>query len=341
MDASSVPEQITALFKTLTSPDSAASAKAINTFYSADAKYTNPYLLLNGREDIIKSYSTLVQSNMDLDGQIESVVFDAPSQAATVTLVQISQPKALGGLVPIRINQTIQLQLEATDPAKPNQLYIVSHTEKHVAAEYLSHLPLVGGFYETQLRSAVGQLTLAGGEVLEKYKVLDAVPVAVDKAKSAVESATKMASATYDSASQTATEAANTARQYATNATTSASQMATETAAKATQLASSTANYTGLSTLLSSTFHWIDIAKSTAYTLSSTAVSTAATITSTAKDVAASLIEEGKGVSVSCYSPTCKAGQVCYSPTCARGRTLSVRLTVSLFFCFLLNDLRF
>ncbi|KAI9350255.1 hypothetical protein BDR26DRAFT_852082 [Obelidium mucronatum] len=326
-----VPQQLKALFSTLLSPDAAATATSINAYYDKDAKLTNPYLLLNGRDDIIKSYATLVASNMDLDGQIDSVVYDPSTQKATIQLVQISQPKALGGLVPIRINQTIDLQLEATDPSNPQKLYIVSHGEKHMAQEYLSHLPVVGGFYETQLRSAVGQLTLAGGEVLEKYKVLDAVPVAVDKAKNAVENATKLATDMSRTATQRANETARAASEYATTTASTASQLASDTAAKARGIANSTVEYTGLTSLLSSTFHWIDVAKATVTSVAATAKETVQQITSTTKDVAATLIEEGKGVSVSCYSPTCKPGQVCYAPTCARGRTLSVNLTVDNF----------
>ncbi|KAJ3038134.1 hypothetical protein HDU99_010328, partial [Rhizoclosmatium hyalinum] len=150
MDASApLPDQIQTLFTTLLTPDAASTTAAINAFYDKDAKLTNPYLLLNGREDIIKSYNSLISSNLDLDGAITSVVYDPSTQKATVQLTQISQPKALGGLVPIRINQTIDLQLEAT--GSDGKLYIVSHEEKHIAQEYLSHLPVVGGFYETQL----------------------------------------------------------------------------------------------------------------------------------------------------------------------------------------------
>ncbi|KAJ3012581.1 UNVERIFIED_CONTAM: hypothetical protein HDU68_001123 [Siphonaria sp. JEL0065] len=332
MDSNSpIPNQLKALFGSLLSPDASGSAAAINTYYDKEAKLTNPYLLLNGRDDIIKSYATLVASNMDLDCQIDSVVYDPSTQKATIQLVQISQPKALGGLVPIRINQTIDLQLEATDANAPQKLFIVSHSEKHFAQEYLSHLPVVGGFYETQLRSAVGQLTLAGGEVLEKYKVLDAVPVAVDKAKNAVESATKTVTDMSRTATQRARQTAREASEYATASAATATQVASDTAAKARGIATSTVEYTGLTSLLNSTFHWIDVAKATVTSVAATAKETVQQISSTTKDVAATLIEEGKGISVSCYSPTCKPGQVCYAPTCARGRTLSVNLTVDNF----------
>ncbi|KAJ3204472.1 hypothetical protein HDU82_005804 [Entophlyctis luteolus] len=194
MDSSNVPTQLKALFSVLLSTNAAASAAAITAHYDRNARLTNPYLvgLLNGRDEIVKSYASLIAANLDIDGQINSIQYDPATQKATLSLIQISQPKALGGLIPVRINQTLELQLEATDPTDRSKLYIVLHTEKHTAQEYLSQLPVLGDFYETQLRSAVGQLTLAGGEVLEKYHVLDAVPVAVDKAKSAVESASSV-----------------------------------------------------------------------------------------------------------------------------------------------------
>ncbi|KAI8612120.1 hypothetical protein BC830DRAFT_1138218 [Chytriomyces sp. MP71] len=287
--------------------------------------------LLNGREEIIKSYQSLVASNMDLDGTVDSIVYDPATQKASVQLVQVSQPKALGGLVPLKIAQSLDLQFEATDASTPKLLYIVSHMEQHTAQDYLSHLPVVGGFYETQVRSAVGQLSLAGGEVLEKYKVLDAVPVAVEKAKSAVESATKTINETTRTATQMANDTARSATQMATGAANSATKMANDTAVKAREVVTQTAHAAGLSSLLETTTNWIAIARATAQNIATTTTETARELSDTAKDVAAALIEEGKGVQVSCYSPTCKPGQVCYAPTCARGRSLSVSLTVDNF----------
>ncbi|KAJ3354340.1 hypothetical protein HDU83_005495 [Entophlyctis luteolus] len=363
MDSSNVPTQLKALFSVLLSTNAAASAAAITAHYDRNARLTNPYLvgLLNGRDEIVKSYASLIAANLDIDGQINSIrkrhyyqpflsvlpEYDPATQKATLSLIQISQPKALGGLIPVRINQTLELQLEATDPTDRSKLYIVLHTEKHTAQEYLSQLPVLGDFYETQLRSAVGQLTLAGGEVLEKYHVLDAVPVAVDKAKSAVESASKMASETAKTASQRANDTVISVTRIATSTKDTAMGIAASTASKArycikgvhsaanhyfrSEWTASTAKAAGLTTLLDSTVNWIQIARGTVNEIVFTTKETAQMIGSTAKDVAASLIEEGKGVNVSCYSPTCKPGQVCYAPTCARGRTLSVNLTVDNF----------
>ncbi|KAJ3239440.1 hypothetical protein HDU78_002829 [Chytriomyces hyalinus] len=332
MDATQpIPNQIKGLFTALLSHDVQITSAAITQYYDKECKLTNPYLLLNGRDEIIKSYTSLIVSNMDLDGQIDSVVYDPATQKATVQLVQLSQPKALGGLVPLKIHQTLDLQFEATDTSAPKLLYIVSHNEVHISQEYLSNLPVLGGFYETPLRSAIGQLTLAGGEVLEKYKVLDAVPVAVEKAKSTVESATKSINQTTRSATLMANETVSKATQMASGAANSATKMASETAEKARAAVGEAAHRSGLSALLQTTSEWIAIAKDTVSSIASSTQETAATISSTAKDVAAALIEEGKGVHVSCYSPTCKPGQVCYAPTCARGRSLSVNLTVDNF----------
>ncbi|KAI9366816.1 hypothetical protein DFJ73DRAFT_4499 [Zopfochytrium polystomum] len=211
-----------------------------------------------------------------------------------IDLFQYTDPKALGGLVPLKIHQILKLQLETQEPAPASSLYskkqaaaappkmvVTSHSEIHVAQTQLSQLPIVGGLYESGLRSAVGRLTLVGGGVLEYTGVLDAVPWAVHTIGAVASGASRLVSDT------TATAVRMTGVPYLYHRALDVGGWFTTQASR-----------------------------------------TVGRVAEVSRDVTATLIEEGAGVRVKCYSMSCRAGQVCYSPTCPRGRIVRMELSV-------------
>ncbi|KAJ1550636.1 hypothetical protein HK405_000139 [Cladochytrium tenue] len=222
-----------------------------------------------------------------------------------VDLFQFSRPKALGGLVKLKIHQILQLQLEEEEilsGPSPSMAYmaariaargslgplrrlvIVSHGEVHVAQTQLAQLPLVGGLYDSGVRPALGRLALAGGGLLEASGLLDAVPWAAQ----AVGAAAKRAGSAAGSVANAASGAAGVVLQGASGA----------------------ARAAGVPALVG---------------MVAGAMGRAA---SGARGAAAALIEEGRGVQVACYAPTCRPGLACYSPTCPRGRSVTARVSV-------------
>ena len=178
--------------------------KTIERCYDNDCVLQNPFMILNGRDEIIRSYEVLISANIDMAVEVNTITYDSASLIAMVDLFHFSNPKALGGLVPLKIHQILKLQLEAVDVPPVSALYkstttlsdstletktknskrklvVVNHNEIHVAQTHLSQLPVVGNLYDTGIRSALGQLTLAGGGILEYTGVLDIVPWAVSK----------------------------------------------------------------------------------------------------------------------------------------------------------------
>ncbi|KAJ3327442.1 hypothetical protein HDU76_011794 [Blyttiomyces sp. JEL0837] len=287
MDPQDIPSQLREVLKTMITTDTITMRETIIKYYDQDCRLQNPYMILNGREEIIRSYNALASSNMDLKIEIDTITFDKDSQTAMVDMLQFSQPKALGGLVPLKIHQILKLQLESSIE-NPSLLVIAQHHEVHVAQDYLAQLPIVGGFYDNGLRSALGQITIAGSGILNSTGLLDMVPWAVDRVGKAA-SATK--------------------------------QKAGEVVGTATSIAKSTVAATGVPTLISAVAEvggrWVSVAKDAA-----------SWVAEEARGTAASLIEEGKGVRIDCYSPTCRPGLVCYSPTCLRGKSLTVNMNV-------------
>ncbi|KAI8837337.1 hypothetical protein BC829DRAFT_48321 [Chytridium lagenaria] len=205
-------------------------------------------------------------------------------KTAMVDMVQYSSPKALGGMVPIKIHQILKLQLESSPVLGDAFLVIARHHEVHVAQDYIAQLPILGGFYETGIRSALGQLTLAGSAVLEYTGILDTIPRGVNMVKGAA-----------GAARATVGDIVRGAR---------AMGGAAAHASGVDRVYEASVNVGG---------RWAGEIRGV--------VGWAA---DGARTTAAHLIEEGKGMRVDCYSPTCKPGQVCYSPTCPRGRSLSI-----------------
>jgi hypothetical protein len=135
----------------------------------------NPYLMLLNRKDIAQLFSTMAVQASHMSMEIVSMDYLPQTQTAVAYMKLSFAPKAIGGLVSLRIHQTVHLQLEYNDE---RLLVITDHKELHTAEEFLSHLPLVGQFYDQSVRSAVGQLALYGGSLLNSSGVSDWVPPA-------------------------------------------------------------------------------------------------------------------------------------------------------------------
>ncbi len=64
----------------------------------------------------------------------------------------------------IRMHIILKLQLEQGDDG----LYrIVNQSEIPVAQDLISQMPILGGWYDSTIRNAVGQISMAGSAVLE------------------------------------------------------------------------------------------------------------------------------------------------------------------------------
>jgi hypothetical protein len=63
----------------------------------------------------------------------------------------------------ISMHYFMKLQVEESDDG----LYrIVDHHETHVTQDLISQMPILGGWYNSTIRNAVGQISLAGTSVM-------------------------------------------------------------------------------------------------------------------------------------------------------------------------------
>lgn len=100
---------------------------------------------------------------MDLKVDIGSITFDTQTLTAMAEIKQIIRPKALGGVMSVNMHFFLKLQVE---PVGDNFL-IVDHCEIHVAQDLISQMPILGSWYDSTIRNAVGQATMAGTSLLE------------------------------------------------------------------------------------------------------------------------------------------------------------------------------
>jgi hypothetical protein len=80
----------------------------------------------------------------------------------------------------ISMHYFIKLQVEESEDG----LYrIVDHHETHVTQDLISQMPILGSWYNTTIRNAMGQFSLAGTNLLEFSGFLEFAPRAVDVTK--------------------------------------------------------------------------------------------------------------------------------------------------------------
>lgn len=199
MDIYNINAEVKSSFLKILCIDEKSQEEEILRVYDIDCHLENSYMILQGRHEIVKSYATLAKNNISLTIAIDSVTYDAQQQLIMADIQQIMKPKALGGLMSIHIHFILKIQLEKSEDGKYR---IVDHKEIPVAQDLISQMPIVGGWYESTIRNAVGQISLAGSSVLEYTGFLDFAPRAVDATKSTASSIKSKAGSLVSSATR-------------------------------------------------------------------------------------------------------------------------------------------
>lgn len=114
--------------------------------------------------------------------------------------------KALGGIADVTIHEVLKLQLERSETGT---LKIVHHSEIHAAQDFISQVPVLGKWYDGSLRSTLGQVSLAGTQLLDRAGLLDLVPTLALKTKETAQSVVNRASAVTSSAASLGSRAVN------------------------------------------------------------------------------------------------------------------------------------
>lgn len=207
--------------------------------------------------------------------------YDPKTQIATVNLIQTIKPKALGGVLAITTHQRLKLQLESNESSNNGTLLIVEHSEVHLAQDLIKQMPIIGKWYEHGIRTAIGQLSMAGTSVLNATGILDLFPAAV---------------------------------RISTDTARGVKMKANAFANRALEVGVPALEATGVTPLVRDVYGLTNRAVGWA----TNTTKEAAQLT---KSAAVKLIEDGRGENIDCYSPTCEPGKRCYSPTCPRGNT--------------------
>ncbi|KAI8823404.1 uncharacterized protein EV422DRAFT_353699 [Fimicolochytrium jonesii] len=281
MDPAHINKQIfQALFRGLINKDVLIQRQTIEHAYFQEARLQNPYLVLGNRAEIIRGFAGLSNACTELYAIVDNVDYDPTTQKALIKLTQVIKPKALGGVIAITTHQHLYLQLETDTERGDNLLRIVEHTEKHVAQDVIKQMPIIGKYYEHEIRTAVGQLSMAGASVINATGLLDLVPAAV---------------------------------RVGSDTATAARQKAERIASRTAEVAIPALEATGVTPLVRDLYGLSNRALGWA-------ANTTREAAQMTRSTAAQFLEDGRGDVVDCYSPTCEAGKTCYCPTCPRGK---------------------
>ncbi|TPX57338.1 hypothetical protein PhCBS80983_g03910 [Powellomyces hirtus] len=275
MNVDHIESHLKALFKGVLNKDTVIQRQTIERAYFPEARLQNPYLvrIKRGPPEAAPTYGQRLKV---------FVAYDDSTQSATVSIFQTIKPKALGGIMAITTHQQLQLQLER-DSDRGSMLRIVDHAEKHIAQDIIKQMPIFGKWYEHGIRTAVGQISMAGTSVLNATGLLDLVPAAV---------------------------------RVGTDTATAVKIKATRIGSRVAEVAAPAWEATGVTPLVRDVYGLTNRAVGWA-------TSTTRGAAQMTRSAAARLIEDGRGDHVDCYSPTCKPGQNCYSPTCPRGKHIA------------------
>jgi len=317
MDPKSIEQSITEMLIDMHSLDISKQKLAIETYYDKDCRLENPYMILSTRKEIESLFSSLANQNTELAAAIDSIAYDSVQQIATVNLQETINMKALGGLLPIKIHQVIKLQLETSDDVEKGvSLFVTDHKEQHFAQEYISRVPIIGSWYDSTIREAMGKIVLTGSSIIDATGVLNYVP-------SYVESAIRAAVATRSTVAGVAGEAYAVGHSFIDSTGSRVGQVVGDVTGVGLRIA----NATGVSSLLSSAGSAVNTVSDAAGNVVVSATDSATILLQFAKQTAfiaklkaAQYVEGHTGKGVRCYAPTCVPGIRCYSPSCTRNK---------------------
>ena len=261
-------------------------------YLDKECRFENPYLILQGIEEVKNGFDHFVDQSTDISISVKSVLYSFEKQLVGVKLDICFRPKALGGLLPVRISQTLKLQLEYNDPEEPmdkSKLIIVEHQEVHKAEEILSQVPIIGQVYDQPFRTTMGKIALTSGSLMSSTRVMDVVPAAVD----------------------TAALAAKYTRSSIFNITSSA-----------LNVTRSVCYIIGLSSVIKSAETLATSVYQQVTDMTESTMNQARHIANRARSKTATWVEESKNIEIDCYSTSCAPGFQCYSPTCYRNQRM-------------------
>jgi hypothetical protein len=95
MNQDNIQEELREYLTQIISMDHEAQRRAIETIYDEQCYLESPYLVLQGREEIIRSYNSLATNNMEIQLNIGSITFDSVQQTCMVDIQQRIRPKVL------------------------------------------------------------------------------------------------------------------------------------------------------------------------------------------------------------------------------------------------------
>ena len=74
------------------------------------------------------------------------------------------------------VNMHFFLKLQLEPREDDGKFVVVDHCEIHVAQDLISQMPILGSWYDSTIRNAVGQASMAGTSLLEYSILIGGIP---------------------------------------------------------------------------------------------------------------------------------------------------------------------
>lgn len=118
MDGSKLSSEVKRFFAAILSTDQRLQREAIEAIYDESCHLETPYLVLQGREEIVRSYGTLATNNMELVARVTSASYDSDEQTCMADVVQTIRPKASTLCYCLRLDSPLSISRTGHPPCR-------------------------------------------------------------------------------------------------------------------------------------------------------------------------------------------------------------------------------
>ncbi|KNC98277.1 uncharacterized protein SPPG_06674 [Spizellomyces punctatus DAOM BR117] len=162
------------LLNGMVTTDQSLARKTLETYYTEDVVMIHPYLIANGREEMWRVFEMWTGYNAILTPELFNLTFNEKDSTAILEFAQNFYPKALGGVVPLKVRLLSVVKWRETPQGKK----IYYHRDVHIPTSFIQYTPFIGPIYDTTYRKIAMQVwttTYKLGDNLGLWNIIPAI----------------------------------------------------------------------------------------------------------------------------------------------------------------------
>ncbi|KAI8904248.1 hypothetical protein DFJ77DRAFT_480683 [Powellomyces hirtus] len=162
--------------------DLALARRTLDTYYTDDVVLVHPYLVANGKEEMFEVFQMWTGSQTILTPEIFNTTYNEETKTGIVEFAQNFYPKALGGIVPLKVRLMSVVKWRET----PEGLKIYHHRDIHIPTSFIEYTPLLGPFYDTTYRRIAHKVLTKSYQIADRVGIWSIAPALVSTAATAL-----------------------------------------------------------------------------------------------------------------------------------------------------------